>query len=204
MSSPRQDAKAHRRAELLASAARQFARRGFHAATLGDIAAEAGVSAPAVYRHFASKADLLAQLLIGVSRSLVAGGERAAATERPLASLVHFHATFAVRNADVIRVQGRELDAMDEEARHEVRRLQNAYVAGWVAHLLEALPGLGDDEARFRVHAAFGLMNSTPHSLRRGSSTEDPVGLLASQAMAALGAERSVVTNPHGSRAAVG
>ena len=42
------------------AAARQFYRRGFQRVTLADVAAEVGISAPAVYRHFTSKQDLLA------------------------------------------------------------------------------------------------------------------------------------------------
>jgi AcrR family transcriptional regulator len=40
-----------------------FAERGYQAATIGEIARRAGVSAPIVYDHFESKADLHARLL---------------------------------------------------------------------------------------------------------------------------------------------
>lgn len=51
------------RAELLAAAERLIAERGFDAASLGDIAAAAGVSKGAIYHHFPSKGELLLALL---------------------------------------------------------------------------------------------------------------------------------------------
>jgi TetR/AcrR family transcriptional regulator, repressor for uid operon len=52
--------KAEKRIEqLLLAAAACFARRGFHRTTMDDIAREAGVSAGLIYRHFASKDELI-------------------------------------------------------------------------------------------------------------------------------------------------
>ena len=50
------------------------------------------------------------------------------------------------------------------EARERVRTLQRSYVALWAARLREVEPDLPEVEANVRVHAAFGLLNSTPHS----------------------------------------
>lgn len=190
MVSLREQAKAHRRAELLAAAARLFAADGFHATTLGAVAAEAGVSAPAVYRHFESKADLLAQMLVGVSESLLQGGRAACETASPLRSLCTAHARFAVNESAVIRVQERDLASLDPGARHRVRSLQAEYVQLWVAALGPSVPDADEAELRLRVHAAFGLLNSTPHALRRSGAVSDPVGLFTNLAMAALTAPR--------------
>ncbi len=48
-----------RRESILDAAARLFARKGVNSATMSDIAAEAGLSAGAIYRYFGSKDDLL-------------------------------------------------------------------------------------------------------------------------------------------------
>jgi TetR/AcrR family transcriptional regulator, transcriptional repressor of aconitase len=53
---------AKRRASILAAAARCFANNGFHATSMPDICSEAGMSAGGVYRYFASKDDLIAEL----------------------------------------------------------------------------------------------------------------------------------------------
>ncbi len=49
---------AERRDALLETAARIFSERSYRRATTAEIAAEAGVSEPILYRHFPSKADL--------------------------------------------------------------------------------------------------------------------------------------------------
>src|SRR5438876_3817962 len=51
------------RARLLAAAERVFARRGYYAATLDEIAAEAGFTKGALYYNFASKEELFLALL---------------------------------------------------------------------------------------------------------------------------------------------
>jgi AcrR family transcriptional regulator len=54
---------AERGALIEAAAARLFAERGYGATTVADIAAEAGVSKPILYRHFESKKQLQLALL---------------------------------------------------------------------------------------------------------------------------------------------
>ena len=50
----------NRRAVLLEAAARQFIERGYAAATMRDIAADANMQPGSIYYHFKSKAELLA------------------------------------------------------------------------------------------------------------------------------------------------
>lgn len=51
------------RAKIMDAAARLFVERGYAATSVRDIAAAIGVSNPSLYHHFASKGDLLEQLL---------------------------------------------------------------------------------------------------------------------------------------------
>jgi AcrR family transcriptional regulator len=55
--------RAQRREQILDAATRAFARTGFAATGLNDIAAEAGVTHVVLYRHFASKTDLYRAIL---------------------------------------------------------------------------------------------------------------------------------------------
>jgi len=56
----RPGARAHnRRGEILDAAARLFARQGFHAASMREIAAAAGMLPGSLYYHFPSKDELL-------------------------------------------------------------------------------------------------------------------------------------------------
>lgn len=54
---------ARRREQLLDTAARLFAALGYAGATTSQIAREAGVTEPIIYRHFASKRDLFIALI---------------------------------------------------------------------------------------------------------------------------------------------
>lgn len=169
--------KSDRRSALLAAAERLIAERGFLAVRLEDIGAAAGVSGPAIYRHFPGKEALLVELLVGVSTRLLDGGQAvvdaAASPAGALAGLIEFHLDFALGEPDLIRIQDRDLANLPAPAQRQVRRAQRRYVETWVAALRALHRGLDEDSARLMAHAAFGLLNSTSHSLRpAGRSVE--------------------------------
>lgn len=60
-----------RRRALVAAATRAFAKDGFAATSLEDVAAEAGVSKVLIYRHFDTKAELYQAALDEVAKQLV-------------------------------------------------------------------------------------------------------------------------------------
>lgn len=173
----RSQAKADRRAALLDAAATLFSERGFNGVSIEDLGAAAGVSGPAVYRHFPSKQAVLAALLVGVSERLLDGGTRVeSAADDPanaLRALIVFHVDFAVTEPETIRVQDRDLDALPGDERRAVRRLQRRYIELWMDVLGRLHPSLSPDELRMRVQAAFGLINSTPHTARVGGTSVD-------------------------------
>ncbi len=63
-------------------AARLFAERGFHGVGVDEIGAAVGISGPGLYRHFAGKDAMLAELLVGISDSLLTSAKRRLAEER--------------------------------------------------------------------------------------------------------------------------
>src|SRR5918996_1218483 len=69
-----------RRRQLLDVALRVFAERGFHDASMNDIAEAAGVTKPVLYQHFASKRELFGQLLTDVGAELQETITKAVAT----------------------------------------------------------------------------------------------------------------------------
>jgi AcrR family transcriptional regulator len=64
--------RAERREQLLAAATQAFARAGYTATSLDDIAAAAGISRVLLYRHFESKSDLYRAVLDRAIRRLTA------------------------------------------------------------------------------------------------------------------------------------
>lgn len=181
--------KAERRTQLVHAASRLFAERGFRAVSMEDLAAEAGVSGPAVYRHFASKEALLADLLIDVSRQLLDQGTQCAVDESPvdaLASLIAFHTDFALRDRDLIRIQDHDFANLAFEDARTVSRLQRAYLEVWINVLQRIDPALAESAARTKIQAVFGLLNSTPHSASH-RDTETTRSILEAMALDSLG-----------------
>ena len=162
--------KSDRRLQLLAAAERLFAERGYFAVRLEDIGAAAGVSGPAIYRHFPNKESLLVELLVGISTRLLAGAREVRSREADAAGaldgLIDFHLDFALGEPDLIRIQDRDLAYLPAAAERQVRRAQRQYVEVWVGVLRELEPGLAESDARLMAHAVFGLLNSTPHSMK--------------------------------------
>jgi len=189
----RDRAKADRQSALLNEAARLFAERGFAGVSLEELGAAVGVSGPAVYRHFANKQALLGAILVRVSERLLEGGGQVVrarpAPRDQLDALVRFHVDFALRDADVIRVQDRDLGSLSDDDRSRVRYLQRAYIDLWIDVLTRLHPERSENDLRVRAHACFGLINSTPHSVRghSGAPADSTVrAILESMAVSAL------------------
>ncbi|MGI9163453.1 MAG: SACE_7040 family transcriptional regulator [Mycobacterium sp.] len=165
---PRSRQKSDRRSQLLTAAEQLMADRGYLAVRLEDIGAAAGVSGPAIYRHFPNKEALLVELLVGISTRLLAGAQAVVADgDDPAATLdglIEFHLDFALSEPDLIRIQDRDLANLPAAAQRQVRRAQRRYVETWVGVLRRLDPQLAEADARVVAHAAFGLLNSTPHS----------------------------------------
>lgn len=191
----RSQLKSDRRLQLLAAAERLFAERGFLAVRLEDIGAATGVSGPAIYRHFPNKESMLVELLVGISARLLAGARNVTAGSTDAAGaldgLIDFHLDFAFGEPDLIRIQDRDLAHLPVSAERQVRKAQRQYVEVWVGVLRELDPALAEADARLAAHAAFGLLNSTPHSVK---AAEKPARATRSRAVmramtvAALGA----------------
>jgi AcrR family transcriptional regulator len=186
----RSQLKAHRRQRLLNAASRLFAERGFRAVSIDDLAAEAGVSGPAVYRHFDSKESLLAELLIRVSEELLELGtvhsRNAVSPFEALRQLIAFHTEFALRDRDLIRIQDHDFASLAVADAKTVSRLQRAYLEVWVEVLRSLDPSLSTPVARTKIQAVFGLLNSTPHSAAN-RDTEATRAVLEEMALDAFG-----------------
>jgi AcrR family transcriptional regulator len=197
----RSRAKSDRRSQLIAAAERLVAERGYLAVRLEDIGAAAGVSGPAIYRHFPNKEALLVELLVGISTRLLAGATdvitRADNPQSALDGLIDFHLDFALGESDLIRIQDRDLPSLPPGAKRQVRKAQRQYVEIWVDVLRQLNMSLREDDARLMAHAAFGLLNSTPHSvkpsaMKRADASERAV--LRAMTVAALTSAASSVS----------
>ena len=72
-----------RKAQIVRAAARAFSERGYHAVGVDEIAAEVGISGPALYRHFANKYALLVATAQYTAGALVSAARSADDPSRP-------------------------------------------------------------------------------------------------------------------------
>lgn len=135
-----------RREQVLAAATRAFARSGFAATSLDEIAAEAGVSRVILYRHFESKIDLYRAVLERARARLAAGVGTGAYTTEAVDALLHV----AAEDPDGFRLlfqhaaREPEFRAWADEFRaaavdvayHQLAEMvPNPAWAGWASHL---------------------------------------------------------------------
>ena len=102
-----------RRRELLDAAAVVFARKGFHASRVGDIAEEAGVAHGLLYHYFRSKEEVLETIFRETWGALVVETQRIEDADVPLREQLRRFAGFYLGSwlvtPDAIRVLVREI-----------------------------------------------------------------------------------------------
>lgn len=177
-----------RREQILETAAALFAEHGFHGVSIADLGAACGFSGPALYKHFRGKQAILSEMLVSISEELLREGRQrvrdAGDDKAALESLIAWHVDFALAHKPLIVVQDRDWAALPLEAREKVRETQRKYVDVWVKVLRSLHPEMTLATGRATVHAAFGLINSTPHSALVSDDAMRPI--LAGMAFRAL------------------
>ena len=156
---------AERRRALLETALDVFARAGYRGATTAEIAREAGVSEPILYRHFASKLDLYAAVIDHGWTVLRRAGEEAIAAEPdPSQWLAAVGAAYAARPAAAELFVQTLAESMDDpELRMHMRSIM-AELHAFCADVIRRAQAAGgirperDPEAEAWVFVAGGIL----------------------------------------------
>lgn len=152
-----------RREAILDAAAEAFLERGFHATSIDEVGAAAGISGPGVYRHVASKDDLLMAVL---DRMWVDGFRPAVvhATElaprEALAALIDAHVALVFDQRAAILLLGRELRHLPDDYRARAERNVRRYVDAWATPLRALRPEVELATARSVAIAVHGALDS--------------------------------------------
>ncbi len=177
------------------AAMRIFAQRGYHAASVREITRAAGIVPAAMYNHFASKADLLQDLILQghtvlnmrVETALRSAGP--SATERlecVIREVAQFHAEFT----ELGRLSNREYRALPEPQCQAIIAQRRRFRT-----LLEGILSDGIGEGVFQVPLAGGtsavtlIAMSILDSLVHIADWYQPDRILSSQQIAELYAE---------------
>ncbi len=133
---------------ILAAALETFAEKGYHGTTTRQLATRSGLSVPGIYHHYASKQDILIDLMMVIIEELLDRSRRAIASAAPdprsqfdalVESLLRFH-MFRSRGATVSTSELRSLEPENRTAyvarRDEQQRmLDKIILAGVESHV---------------------------------------------------------------------
>ncbi len=119
-----------RKAQIARAAAESFSAQGYHAVSMETIAAKVGVSAPALYRHYAGKYELFRGAVLALSQQLVDctqlddSDDPAQLLDRLIASLIEVTLDNRL-SGGLYRWQSRYLRAEDQAAVADVLKVVN-------------------------------------------------------------------------------
>jgi AcrR family transcriptional regulator len=154
---------ARRRQQLLEVALAVFGERGFHPASMNDVAEAAGVTKPVLYQHFRSKRDLYREVLTDVGGQLLDAITKATTAARSpheqveLGFIAYFR--FVADNEAAFRVLFGGGTRRDEEFAAQVAKVEGA-IAEAIATLID-VEGLTEPERRQLAHGLVGLAEGT-------------------------------------------
>lgn len=173
--------------KILDAAAKLFYERGFSGVSVDEIGERAGVTGPAIYRHFKGKEEVLTSLfdeaLDGLLDATVPGGE----TGRDrLRAIVSAHASYVQRESELASIWANESHALPAVSRRRFLRRTRTYFDRWTGAVRECYPGRSEHDVEASVHCAIALVNSLtqwPQHLRSEAGAED---IVVSMALAAI------------------
>lgn len=132
-----------------AAALRLFARDGFAAVSMRQIAAEVGLQVGALYNHVSDKQGLLVTLMTEHMEELLAAVDAAAIEGDPVERLdrfVRFHIGYHAARPDAVFIAYMELRNLTPENFTRIEALRRAY-----EDRLEAILSAGVADGRFRL-----------------------------------------------------
>ncbi len=149
---------------ILLRAAELFARKGFSAATMNDVAAASDVSKATLYHYYRDKRSLLAQIVLAHVQRLEAlvrevKASRRAPTEELQALIEHFMAAYANAQHEH-RVLTEDVKFLGDDERHEVEAAQRRVVAAFANTIARVRPDLKATATPLAM-LLFGMINWT-------------------------------------------
>jgi AcrR family transcriptional regulator len=179
MAKPTRTLRVPRNVQILQVSAALFAERGFASVGVDELGEAAGVTGPAIYRHFKGKDEILATLFDEAIDNLlvVTGGD----FDDPFAELEHLvrgHAGFILRERNLASIFVREDRLLAEPYRKRLQRRQRRYIERWTGCLERCYPEQDGAVLTTATYAALGALNSMstwPERARPEGDTVDTV-----------------------------
>lgn len=158
---------------IVDSACEVFARRGYQAATMRDVARDSHLSLAGIYHYVTGKDELLFLVLDRALDTLLAGLDKtlldAQGAQARLLALMRTHLEFGFAHPAALRVVNRDWELLDEPRRSEIVAKRRAYIAAGVTILRELDPcARGQEQLYSATNLLLGMLNgiATPSFLR--------------------------------------
>lgn len=182
-----------RREQIIDVAIPVFARRGFHGASMNDVAEAAGVTKPVLYQHFASKQDLYLALIDDVGQRMIAAISKgtAGATDGKSQTELGFQAYFrwVADDRDAFLLLFSTQANRDESATRAIRRITSD-AASAIAPLIAV--DIDHEKQRTLAHGLVGLAEGVSRRLVERGEDFDPDDLARLVANLAWAGLRSI------------
>jgi AcrR family transcriptional regulator len=196
--SPRLPA-ARRRRQLLDVALQVFAERGFHDASMNDIAEAAGVTKPVLYQHFKSKRELFGELLSDVGNELQEAITKAVTTAQSSHEMVELgfaaYFRYVAAHRDAFNLFYGIGFAREDEFAGQVEQVENT-LAELVAEFIE-IDGLTPGQRRLLGHGIVGMIEGASTHWLKQPGDPDPAAVASQLADLAWRGLRGVRPNDH-------
>jgi AcrR family transcriptional regulator len=163
-----------RRRQLIDTAVVVFARNGFHATSMNDIAEAAGVTKPVLYQHFESKRDLYLQLLAEVGTELretiAKATVNASGPRQQIEGGIGAYFEFVEQRGDAFRVLFGSGTRRDEEFAQEAHKVEAS-----IAEMVAALIDVGGLSLESRLLLGNGIVGLAEGASRYWQSNPDGI-----------------------------
>jgi AcrR family transcriptional regulator len=174
--------KSQRRDEIIAAAKKVFARNGFHATTIAEIAKEADLAYGSVYWYFDSKDDLFRKLIAveeyglrtHVAIALAKSGTRFGYAEAPFRASLRATFEFFDANPATAKLLFRDAYALDSRFDKQLGGVYERFIDD-IESLIAAAQERGDVVAAPPRLVAYMLTALIGHMAHRRLSTDDGV-----------------------------
>jgi AcrR family transcriptional regulator len=122
-----------KRRQIMEAAVRAFARKGYHACRVGEIAEEAGVAYGLVYHYFGSKEEVLQEIFRDTWTQMLARIREVADSGDPADEQVRKVTALLLRtwrrDPDLVRVLVHEVTRSPEQLKRQIDEIGHAYEA---------------------------------------------------------------------------
>lgn len=165
-----------KRRAILEGAAEVFVRRGFAAGTTKEIAAEVGLTQPAIYHYVGSKHDLLREIALQVNKdmlaALAAGLARPGGAAEQLRGVITEFTTAVVRDRRSFAVFWQELHSLPDDVRAEIAKNERVFLrkVGTLVEELQKGGGMPDGPLTVLAEAILSMPSWMYHWYQPGGA----------------------------------